>query len=113
MHFYAFFKHSCFVSQEWEDLVKTQPDGTVKRFRRRIIVVQFVKGDGSAVKRPEFEQEDEEEPITREEVEVDENSPDFDQLLEDPVSFIILKHIIINTRFLSGSRGLHAYEERI
>ena len=76
----------------------TQPDGSLKRFRRRIVVVKFVKGgddadsdnDDNKKKRPGdktipvFEQE---EPIECEEVEVDENSPDFDKLFEDPVRY--------------------------
>lgn len=72
--------------QEWEELVKTQPDGSLKRFRRRIVVVKILKGgdndDDEKKKRPVFDQE---EPIECEEVEVDENSPDFDKLFEDPV----------------------------
>lgn len=68
--------------------MKTQPDGSIKRFRRRIVVVKFLKGDeetdGDEKKRPMFEQE---EPIECEEIEVDENSPDFDKLFEDPVCY--------------------------
>lgn len=81
------------VIQEWEELVATQPDGSLKRFRRRIVVVKFIKGgedddadtDDGEKKRPVIEQE---EPIECEEVEVDENSPDFDKLFEDPVRTI-------------------------
>ena len=97
--FYAF-HFQCFLLQEWEELAKKQPDGTIKRIRRRIVVVKYVKGkpddddgatgdepddDGKKLKKPEIVEEPE---FEEEEVEVDENSPDFDKLFDDPVCII-------------------------
>ena len=68
--------------------MKTQPDGSIKRYRRRIVVVKFVKGTEDGERKPIMVGE---EPIEREEVEIDENSPEFESALDDPVSIVIFK----------------------
>ena len=59
--------------QEWETVEKTLPDGTKKRYRRRIIVVKVVK-------KPKDEKSPvDEEPVQFEEVEIDEANPEDDK----------------------------------
>eukprot|EP00111_Clytia_hemisphaerica_P006877 TCONS_00019901-protein len=62
-----------FDPKEWETVEKTMPDGSKKKFRRRIIVLNVVKKPKSG-KSPV-----EEEPVQYEEVEVDEANPDDDK----------------------------------
>jgi hypothetical protein len=87
--------------QEWEELVKKQPDGTVKKIRRRIVVVKYVKGkpdaddgtksDGAVEpekggdKTPEKGEIVEEPELEEEEIKMDEKSLDFNKLFDDPV----------------------------
>lgn len=61
---------SHFPHQEWETVEKTLPDGTKKRYRRRIIIVKVVKKPKELVT---------EDPVACEEVEIDEKNPDDDQ----------------------------------
>lgn len=78
--------------KEWEELAKTQPDGTVKRYRRRVVVVQIIKKPKDETPNKENEELSkkpavvEELPIQYDEIEVDESNPEFEKLADDPVS---------------------------
>uniref|UniRef100_A0A7M5WLZ5 FERM domain-containing protein n=1 Tax=Clytia hemisphaerica TaxID=252671 RepID=A0A7M5WLZ5_9CNID len=79
--------------EEWEDLVKTQPDGTVKKYRRRIVVVKYVKpGEkGEEGEKPVGRRPIDEDVIACGEEVVDESSPNFNELLEDPEFEVVHK----------------------
>lgn len=53
--------------KEWEIVEKPQPDGTKKRYRRRIVIIQVVKKPEELVNENE---------VTIEEIPVDESNPD-------------------------------------
>lgn len=65
-YFYLYIVFPLF-SKEWEIVEKPQPDGTKKRYRRRIIIVNVVKKPEELVNENE---------VTIEEVPVDESNPE-------------------------------------
>lgn len=73
------------LSQEWEVVEKTKPDGTKKLVRRRRIVIVKV------VKKPEDLVNENE--VTVEEMPVTDRSPEEDDANYDPdVSFVLFYH---------------------
>lgn len=72
-------------SQDYEIVHKKKPDGTVVRVRRRVIRVVAIKRKPNNENNAPLEVD--ETPIEFDEVEVAENSPEFFDALDDPVSY--------------------------